>query len=117
MEISLCVYSEWSDRNTADFCLNNTMNTASFTHVLYLSSTGPKNCDSADSPIMDTLTLRLHPVLKPAYFTMCLGICRISFTCSQCESFEMERDFRRWMLVSGKGCKIERHSFVVFFPS
>lgn len=89
--------------------------TASFTRVLYFGSTGHKNCDSTERHVIDKLTL-LYPILKlalkVAYFIKHLGICRrMSFTCSSCESFERERDFRRWMLVSGEGGKIEGGSF------
>jgi len=62
----------------------------------------------------------LYPILKLALkldcFIMYMGICRrMSFTCSLRESFEMKRDFRRWVLVSGKGCKIETCSFPFYF--
>lgn len=92
---------------------------ASFTRVLYFGSTGHKNCDSTECHVIDKLTL-LYPILKlalkVAYFIKYLGICRrMSFTCSSCESFERERDFRRWMLVSGEGGKIEGGSFPFCF--
>lgn len=39
---------------------------------------------------------------------MCLGICRMFFTCSLGEFFKMERDFRRWMLVVARVVKYRR---------
>ena len=75
---------------------------ASFTHVLYFSSTGHKNCDSTESHIIDTLTLLLYPILKLAlklaYFIMYLGFVE------ECPLPAPYVSLLRWEETSGDGC-------------